>query len=294
MGRGSTRTFAIGFSVAVLAGAATSARALPPPEEPQTQTKASPTPEPTGPTLPYGSSLLFVLDQGVNSGSTPPGTTIHMHLKAPLVVNGVTLAPAGTPATFTVVSTRKAQSGDVDGAIEVHLDPLALPGRSLTVPIRAFHEYLTRELSAGQQSTRSATDTTADIFVPYYVLYQALRKGHQMVLPPGSVLRAETEATIDARNPGNVTLATPAPFTSTYDSPHSELTPAPFYTPAPLKAKPLPRGKPTLPPTAAPSASALPQAGASSAPQSGGASPSVSPGPGASPGASATPAHSVR
>ncbi len=250
------RDLAIGTCVAVLVGAATSARALPPPAAPPAKATASPLAEPAGSTLPFGSTLLFVLDQGVNSGSTPAGTTVRMHLKSPLVVNGVTLAPAGSPATFTVVSTRKAQSGDVDGAIEVHLDPLALPGRSQPLPIRAFHGYLTRELTSGAQATRATTDTTADIFVPYYVLYQALRKGHQMVLPPGSVLRAETEATIDARNPSNVVFATPAPFASNYDTPHSELTPAPLYTPAPLRPKPLPKGKPTLPPSPAPSAAA--------------------------------------
>ena len=269
------RVLAIGTCVAVLLGAATSVRALPPPEAPHTSPKESPSPAATGgATLPFGSPLLFVLDQGVNSGSTPIGTTVRMHLKAPLVVNGVTLAPAGTPATFTVVQTRKAQSGDVDGAVAVHLDPLALPGRNQTLPIRAFHEYLTRELTGGQQATRSTMDSTADVFVPYYVLYQALRKGHQMVLPPGALLRAETEATIDARNPNNIVLATPAPFTSNYDPPHSELTPAPFYTPAPVGGKPLPKGKPTLPPTPAATAAA---SAAATAPPSGGASPSAGP-----------------
>ena len=258
------RFLGIGTCVAVLLGAATSVRALPPPEAPQSPPKESPSPLPTGAaTLPFGSPLLFVLDQGVNSGTTTDGTVVRMHLKAPLVVNGVTLAAAGTPATFTIVETRKAQSGDVDGAVAVHLDPLTLPGRNQTLPIRAYHEYLTRELTGGQQATRSTVDTTADVFVPYYVLYQALRKGHQMVLPPGTVLRAETEATIDARDPNKIVLATPAPFASNYDAPHSELTPAPFYTPAPVGAKPLPKGKPTLPPT--PAATAIATAPASGA-----------------------------
>jgi len=214
--------------------------------------------------LPYGSIIFFVLDDGINSGTTPPGTTVHMHLKTPIVVNGVTVAPAGTPATFAVITTRKAESGDEDGAIQIHLDPLTLPGRDLQLPVRALHEYLTRELTAGQEATRSTTDTIGDIFIPYHALYHALRPGHQMVLPAGSVLRAETAASIDASNPRAIVLATPPPFTSTYDVPHADLTAAPFYTPAPMRPRPLPKGKPTLPPK--PAASASPAASSSSAP----------------------------
>jgi hypothetical protein len=95
------------------------------------------------------------------------------------------------------------------------------------------HEYLTRELTGGQLSTRAATDTVEDVFVPYAFLYQVLRKGHQMIMPVGTVLRAETAATIDATNPAEIVLATPPPFVSNYDAPHSDLTPAPFFTPAP-------------------------------------------------------------
>jgi hypothetical protein len=93
-------------AVAVAIGAGTSVRAIPVPEPPRSQPAgASPTPAPSGATLPFGSSILFVLDDAVNSGSTPIGTTVRMHLRSPLVVNGVTLAPAGTPGSFSVVSS---------------------------------------------------------------------------------------------------------------------------------------------------------------------------------------------
>jgi hypothetical protein len=184
-----------------------------------------------------------------------------MHLQTPLVVNGVTLAPQGAPATFAVVTTRKAQTGDEDGAIQIHLDPLKLPGRDAPLPVRAVHEYLTREFTAGQEATRSTTDTLGDIFIPYHSLYHALRPGHQMVLPVGSILRAETAATIDASDPHTVVFSTPPPFTSTYDVPHADLTAAPLYTPAPMRPKPLPKGKPTLPPKP-PSAEPTSSAGA--------------------------------
>ncbi len=230
--------------------------------------------------MPFGSSIYFVVDQAVNSASTPSGTTIKMHLRAPLIVNGITLAPAGTPGSFTVVSTHKAQSGDVDGAVQIFVNPVGLPGRNLTLPLRAVHEYLTREMSAGQLSTRGAMDTAEDVFVPYAFLYQILRKGHQMVMPVGTILRAETAATIDASNPGNVVLATPPPFVSNYDAPHSDLTPAPFFTANPFgPAHPLHKGKPTLPPRSPSPASQSPQPSPSGAQASAAAEASTPPAP---------------
>jgi hypothetical protein len=220
----------------------------------------SPTlPPESGKTLPYGSQLDFVLDDKINSGTIVPGTTVHMHLYKPLIVNGVTLADAGAPATFSVITARKAHSGDEDGAIQIHLDPLALPGRNMSLPIRAFHEYLTVDHTTGQLSTLAATDTIADIFIPGHFIYHALRSGRQMVLPVGSILRAETDATIDATVPSHVVFSTPPPFVSHFDSPHADLTPPPFYTPAPPRPKPLPKGKPTLPPSPVPTPTATPE-----------------------------------
>ncbi len=263
-------------AVAVAVGAGSSVRAIPVPEPPRSQPAGtSPTPTQSGATLPFGSPILFVLDDAVSSASTPNGTKVRMHLRSPLIVNGITLAQAGDRASFSVVSTRKAQSGDVDGAVQIYVDPLPLPTRHLTLPLRAVHEYLTRELTGGQLATRSTTDTVEDVFVPYAFLYQVLRKGHQMVMPVGTVLRAETAATIDATNPANVVLATPPPFVSNYDAPHADLTPAPFYTPAPVAPHPLRKGKPTVAPrspspspeaSGSPTASGAPTSAASQAP----------------------------
>ena len=262
-GRGGARWYAsLAIAIAAACAAAPPVRALPPPAPPQ----APHSPEPTataepGTTLPYGSPLLFVFDDKVDSGSTKPGTTVHLHLKEPLVVNGVTLAPAGTPETLAVITTRKAHSGDEDGAIQVHLDPLQLPGRG-ALPVRAYHEYLTIERTAGEYSTRDVTDTIADVFIPGHILYRAFRSGRQFVLTPGAILRAETDVTIDARDPRHVVFATPPPFVSTFDTPHADLTPAPFYTPAPERPHPLPKGKPTLPPTPAPTPTPAPESSA--------------------------------
>jgi hypothetical protein len=261
------------------------AQALPPPQAPIGGPAASPTPAPSGATLAYGSTLLFVLDDKIDSHATRPGTTIHLHLKDALVVNGVVLAAAGAPETLEIVNTHAAASGDNDGSVEIHLDPFVLPKTGLSVPIRAYHEYLTKERSAGNIATRDTTDTIGDIFIPYHVLYHVFRPGQQFVLQPGTLMKTEIAVTIDASNPKAVVLTTPPPFESTYDVPHSDLTPQPLYTPAPERPHPLPHGRPTLPPSPVPTPSASSAASASvSAPA---ASASAAPGSSAVPAASA-------
>jgi len=254
------------------------AGALPPPQEPRTRTSAEPSAEPTaGAILPYGSPLYFVLEDKISSAMTKPGAVIHMHLKSALVVNGVTIAPSGAPETLQIITVRPAHVGDEDGAVDVHFDPFPLPGRQQPLPIRALHEYLTMERTAGSLATRDTTDTIGDIFIPGHQLYHMLRPGQQLVLPPGAVLRAFTAATIDATNTHSIVLTTPPPFESTFDTPHSDITAAPMYTPAPLRPRPLPHGKPTLPPTPVPTPepTEAPTVAASSGPA--GAAPAAAP-----------------
>ncbi len=289
--RAGARSFlgSVGLPALLLFSLTPAAQALPPPQAPIGVATASPSPAPSGATLAYGSTLLFVLDDKIDSHATRPGTTIRMHLRDALVVNGVTLAPPGAPETLEVVTTHAAASGDNDGSVEIHLDPFVLPKSGLSVPIRAYHEYLTKERSAGNIATRDTTDTIGDIFIPYHVLYHVFRPGQQFVLEPGTVMKTEIAVTIDASNPQAVVLTTPPPFESTYDVPHSDLTPQPLYTPAPERPHPLPHGRPTLPPSPAPTPTSAATAAASSAPAVS-AAPAASAAPASAAPASAAPA----
>jgi hypothetical protein len=282
--RAGARSFlgSVGLPALLLCSLTPAAQALPPPQAPIGVATASPSPAPSGATLAYGSTLLFVLDDKIDSRSTRPGTTIRLHLKDALVVNGVALAPAGAPETLEIVNTHAAASGDNDGSVEIHLDPFVLPKPALSVPIRAYHEYLTKERSAGNIATRDTTDTIGDIFIPYHVLYHVFRPGQQFVLEPGTVMKTEIAVTIDASNPQAVVLTTPPPFESTYDMPHSDLTPQPLYTPAPERPHPLPHGHPTLPPTSPPTSAPVPTASAAPPVSTASAVPAGSPAPAAS------------
>jgi hypothetical protein len=274
------RLTAAGLSAAALFGAPLVVRALPPPDEPRGKPSpvASAAVDPTAP-LPAGSPLYFVFDEKLSSAKAQPGQVIRLHLRDALVVNGVLLAPAGTPASLTVVGTRHAQQADEDGAVEIHLEPLVLPGKGV-LPVRPVREYLTIDRSGGQIATRGTEDVIGSIFIPNYQLYQYFRHGQEYVLPPGAVLRALTSASIDATNPKAIVIATPPPMVKTTDPPYADYTPIPLYTAQLPTPRPTPRPKPTPTPTPKPSPtpSPSPSPGTSTAP-SAPAAPTGSPSP---------------
>jgi len=192
------------------------------------------------------------LDEAVHSKKTQPGTTIRMHLSKALVVGGIELAPAGSPATMKVISTRPAQAPDTDGAVQIDLDPLPLPGRG-SLPVAVTKSFITIEQTAGQQSTRGLTDIVEDILLPVAAIAQSFRKGRELALPPGTIIRARTAASIDASHASAVVIATPAPFQLNTDVPHAGFTPIPLYTVptpqprAPATPKPTPSAAGTSP-----------------------------------------------
>jgi hypothetical protein len=198
--------------------------------------------------LPLDSSLFFVLD-GTISSRLKPGTVVRAHLREPLVVNGTTVASAGTPVDIEVYQTTPAHMGNEDGSVDIYFEPMHLAdGKDL--PLTTPTAHIDPHVSVGQYNTRAVTDTIGDIFIPGHYIYHILRKGRDVVLGPGTVLRARTGASITVRDRA-VVLATPQPFVTTSDTPAPVFIPAPMYTPpgfVPPTPKPSPSAKPTSTP----------------------------------------------
>lgn len=231
---------------AVMATLLTPATALPPPPAPQAAATASPSPTPNaGAFLAVGAPVDFVLDDPVNSKKSQPGSTVRLHLQKALVVGGIELAPAGTPGSMRVVSTRPALAPDTDGAVQIDLEPLQLPNRG-KLPLAVTKSYITVEQTAGAQSTRGVADIVEDILLPVAAIAQSFRKGRELVLPPGTIIRARTAASIDVSHPTAVVISTPEPFHLSTDIPHAGFTPIPLYT------VPTPQPRPTSAASATP------------------------------------------
>lgn len=224
-------------------------------------TKPTPSPAPygAGPTtaatpsasakiLPVDSSVFFVLD-GTVSSRGERGATVGAHLRDAIVVGGNTLAAAGAPIELSIIDVRRALMGNVDGWVEVELRPLKLADGQM-LPLRLPRSHIDRYVSVGQASTQETTDTIGDIFVPYHMLYHALRKGSDITLKPGTVLRARTGAAISIAGKA-VVLSTPQPFASSIDKPYAAFSPAPIFTPRGFVA-PTPKPSPSPIPTTTP------------------------------------------
>lgn len=196
---------------------------------PDTHTSASPAPVANQNALPLDSSLFLVLDDTISSRGQA-GKTIRAHLRDPIVVGGITVAPKGTPAQITVVHTQGAQMANVDGSVDIYIEPLTLPNGS-SLPLITPTAHIDPHVSAGQASTRGISDTVQDIFIPYHYLYHMLRKGMEVNLGPGTVIRARTAAELRAVH-GAVAIVTPPPIAGGVGAPTAPFRPAAVATPA--------------------------------------------------------------
>lgn len=214
--------------------------------------RVGPTSEPTGTpnqtVLPLNSSLFFVLDQTISS-HTKAGTIAHAHLRDAIVLDGVTIARAGTPVNIEVTQSEAAQVGGVNGTVEMYFESLPIAGAQ-SLPLTTPTSRIDPHMSAGQESTRAVTDTVGDIFIPGHLLYHMLRKGGDVTLRAGTVIRARTAATLGVSH-GVIAISTPAPFVTTLDTPDPVFSIAPIYTPPgyhPSTPKPSPSPHPTQTP----------------------------------------------
>jgi len=221
---------------------------VPTPPPAQAQPAATPTGTPNSTILPLNSSLFFVLDETITSREKS-GTMARAHLRDPIVLDGKTIVPAGAPISIEVSETSGAQMANVNGFVEIYFEPLPLPGNK-TLPLETPTSRIDPTMSAGKAETQSVTDTVGDIFIPGHFLYHMLRKGQDVTLHAGTVIRARTAASVSLSH-GVVAISTPAPFVTTLDTPAPEFSISPVATPPgyrPSTPKPSPSPKPTATP----------------------------------------------
>lgn len=192
--------------------------------------------------FPLDSSVFFVLDDTISSKESS-GTIARAHLRDPIILDGVTIAAAGTPVLIEVTHASAAQMGNVDGSVDIFFEPLQLADGK-TLPLVTPTSHLDPQMSAGAQSTRGVTDTVGDIFIPYHVLYHVLRKGSDVTLKRGTVIRARTGAALHVAR-GVLVMTTPAPLVTSADTPHPAFMPEPLATP-PGYIPPAPKPTPSI------------------------------------------------
>jgi hypothetical protein len=285
------RVFAVACITAAIAvsGGMAPIGAIPVATPPPGHSGADPTPPPPPDgTLPYDSSLLFVLDDPISSTTAKADQIVRAHLKDPLVLGSVTLANSGAPVEIRVLRAQAAKAGDEYGYVDIYFLPLVLPDGK-QIPLRAPTSHLTTTTTAGHDSTVGVENTVEDIFIPYAVLYQVFRKGRNFTLGTGAVIRARTAAGLAIDKHGDLSVQTALPVAMPVETPANSYQALPYAvgsSPHPGNRKshpavwtPSPEPSETPEPTAVPSASSSPSALVPSSSASPSPSPSASPTP---------------
>ncbi|PZR58913.1 MAG: hypothetical protein DLM50_02430 [Candidatus Meridianibacter frigidus] len=179
------------------------------------------------------------------------GDQVRAHLRDALIVGGRVVAPAGSPIIIKISNVYGAKAGDIDGSVDIFFGALTLAGGA-TLPLRTPTHHLTVNVSAGEASTAGITDTLKDIFIPGHQIFRLFRKGANVELAAGAIVRARTAAIIDASKAGAIAVVTPPPFNLGADVPHADYKPLPFETAPPKRGAPTPTPLPTPTPTPLP------------------------------------------
>ena len=236
-------------AAAALGGRPLTAHALVVTPTPAPAASASARPrDPNATALPLDSSLFFVLDDTLSS-RLKAGTVVRAHLRDPIILGGRTIASMGSPVDIEVSQVYPAQMGNQDGAVDIYFKALTLADGT-SIPLVTPISHIDPHVSVGQYNTRAVGDTIGDIFIPGHYIYHMLRKGHDVVLGPGTLLRARTGASIRVAR-GAIVVATPQPLITVSDTPHPGFVPAPVYTP-PGFHMPTPKPSPSIHPTSTP------------------------------------------
>lgn len=187
----------------------------------------TPVPPMTGNTLPFGSNVFLVLDDAVSSKNAKPGQIVRAHLKYPLVVDGVTVARVGAPAQMLILAAKPADINDEYGSLDISFGPLALTNGS-TLSLAAPQSHLTVNVSAGHASTVETEDVVEDIIFPEALVYQIFRKGRNVTLGAGSVMRARTTAAVTVLAGKTIAVSSPQPIVLSAQVPAADFTALPL------------------------------------------------------------------
>ena len=93
----------------------------------------------TAETIPAGTRVTVRLGSGINSGSASSGQSFDATLARDLVVNGKTLAKAGSPARGKVTYAKSSGRLHDPGELSLRLTSVQVNGKSVPLSTSAFH-----------------------------------------------------------------------------------------------------------------------------------------------------------
>ena len=168
-----------------------------------------------------------------------------------IVVGNRVVIPAGTIGYGKVLQSSPAHGGGTPGFLRLHFNPIALSdGARVEVAVTKASSVLDQNEKNGYAP---AVDEVASVAIPYFFLFDALRKGDDMTIRQNAVFHVAVTEDAYATNGATAISATPPP----------KPTPSPSVTPSAAQVKP--SASPANASAAPGSANAAPPAPAGSA-----------------------------
>jgi hypothetical protein len=216
--------------------------------------------------IPAGTLIRIRMLNSLSSASTKEGTYFSWVVSDDVKVGERVVIPAGNVGWGKVVTVSPAHGGRVPGFLRLRFYSIYLTdGQRVDVAV-------THESSVADQNQKNgyapAIEDVATMFVPYFFIFDALRKGDDMIIPKNAVFHVgtledtfigPTAVAINATPPPTPTStpnpnATPTPFVEKpVDNPGKGATvPAPSNAPAAQTPAPTPTPTPTTGATAVP------------------------------------------
>lgn len=90
--------------------------------------------------VPAGTVLTVTIDRTVSTKTSTAGDVFPASLAEPVIVNGTTVAPKGTPATGTVAQAASAGHLKGGAVLALSLDALTIHGKKYTINTSRFEE----------------------------------------------------------------------------------------------------------------------------------------------------------
>lgn len=186
--------------------------------------------------LPEGTLIRIRMLNELSSSYSHAGDPFRWVVSDDVLVNKRVVIPVGTLGFGKVSKVSPAHGGRVPGWLKLAFDPVKLSDGQV-VDIAVTHASVIADQNA-KNGYAPAAETVAGVMIPYFFLFEGLRKGDDMIIPQNAVFHVGVLEDVFVTEDAVAISATP--------------TPAPTATPA---ATPTPA---SAPPPVAPAASAVP------------------------------------
>lgn len=148
-------------------------------------------------TVPQGTPVDLIFDQGLDSKTTKVGQAVRLHVRDDVMVGNRTIIRSGAPVTGVITNVKKRQRYGVNAQMMIALNPVrSAYGQGIPLSPRTKGNRI-----GGRKSGQAAGATAGGAIVlgPVGLLGGYFVHGKRVVIHPGDPLATEVSSTVVLR-----------------------------------------------------------------------------------------------